>query len=134
MTFPLQQGVVVGSSKITKAPLSSIYPFTHTLGTCGLIVSSFALFTVYPNCIMRRHPIPLQVISHEIAGGRSERTQEPSKNGGLKLNHLYMKQGPPLHPIFRALACSLHHHSAAQGHIHIIPSSHTPVPSVPVLD
>ena len=37
--------------------------------------------------------------SHQNAGGRSERTQEPSKNGRGDLDHLRNHQGPPLFPL-----------------------------------
>ena len=52
---------------------------------------------------------------------RSERTQEPSKNGCVKLNHPHMHQGSPLLAICYASSRSLHlHPSPAQCHIHIV--------------
>ena len=42
---------------------SNIHPLAHILDICALIFSSCALFTVYPNRIMKRHPTPLQVIT-----------------------------------------------------------------------
>ena len=112
------------SSQITFAQLSNIHPSAHLLGTCSLIdISICAIFEVYPNRIIQRHPIPLQVRSHQSAGGRSKRTQEPSKDGSVKLNNLHMQQGSSLLPIFSTEFRSLHsHHCAAHGYLHTIHS------------
>ena len=65
---------------------------------------------------MYRHPTPLQVLRHQNAGGRSERTQELNINGRMKLNYLHTYQGSSLLPICRALSRSLPSHpSAAHG-------------------
>ena len=69
------------SSHIKHAQRSNIHPVEHKLGTCSSIFSSFTVFTVYPNRLMYRDSTSLQVISCQSAGGRSERTQESSKNG-----------------------------------------------------
>ena len=45
---------------------------------------------------MKRHPVPVQVTRHHNAGGRLERTQEPSKNGRVELGHPQTGQGSPL--------------------------------------
>ena len=58
-------------------------------------INSCAIFTIYPNCIMKWHPTPFKVITHQSAGGRSNRTQKPSKNACVKLNHLHMHKGSP---------------------------------------
>ena len=70
---PLRRGSNVKSDyarTIVKHTLLS--PYTSHL---RLVFGSFALFTAYPNCIMLRYPTPLQVIIHQIAGGRSEIAQ-----------------------------------------------------------
>ena len=41
----------------------SIHPIDHIPDICPLIFSSFTLFTVYPNSIMKQHPTPLQAIT-----------------------------------------------------------------------
>ena len=56
------------SSQITHIILN-IHPLAHILEICAFIFSSCALFTVYPNRIMKRHPTPLQVITTSAREG-----------------------------------------------------------------
>ena len=90
---PPMSGIVM-SSQITDT-IINIHPFSHMLNTCALISSSCALFTVYPNSIMWRHPIPLYVITSRAREGRPKNTG-PSKYCSVKLNQLHMHQGSPL--------------------------------------
>ena len=74
MTFSLHQRGVVMSGHITPMQWPTTHSIAHIPGTCALIFSCFAIFTVYPNRIMWRHPTHLNVIIYKRAGGRSERT------------------------------------------------------------
>ena len=47
----------------------NIHPLACILDICALIFSSCAIFTVYPNRIMQRHPTPLQVITTSTREG-----------------------------------------------------------------
>ena len=51
------------SSQITHTQSSSIHTLAHILDTSALIFSSYAIFTIYPNSIMKQHHSPLQVIT-----------------------------------------------------------------------
>ena len=79
MTFFLHHGEVVMSSQITIKQSSYTHLLAHIPGTCSVIFSSCARFTVYPNRIMLRHPTPLQVIFHQGTGWRFERTRAKQK-------------------------------------------------------
>ena len=68
---------------------------------------------------MASHPLP--VISHQSEGGKSERTQQPSKNGNVKHNHLHVHQNSPLLPFV--------HWRAASTVIHLFPKG-TVTPSI----
>ena len=96
---------------IQYTPLS---PYTRQL---RLGYQQLRPFTLHPNRVMVRHPTLFQVMSLHSAEVRSERTQEPSKNGPVKRNHLPVHQSSPILSIFNAISRSLHRHtSAAQGH------------------
>ena len=88
MTFSLNQGVVVLSSQITHSKLSNIHPLVHMLGTCALPT----FYSSLPQTHHERHPTPLQVIRHQSAEGRSERTKEPNENGWRYLNEFSHSQ------------------------------------------
>ena len=62
------QGGVVMSSQLMLT-IINIHPLAHILNNCALIFSSCALFTVYPNSIMKLHHIPLQVITKRAREG-----------------------------------------------------------------
>ena len=81
------------SSPIT--PTQSSNTLAHIPGTFALISCSCPIFTVYPNRIIKRHPIPYQVIIHHSAGGQSARTQGETKIAVL--NSIYISPGlsPP---------------------------------------
>ena len=72
---------VVSVSSVRVSPVANI------LDTWALIFSSCALFTVYPNRIMQRHPSPLQVIT--------TRAQE----GGPKEHSAKQKWTPEMHSV-----------------------------------
>ena len=73
MTFSLHQGRVIMSSQITHTQSSNMQPLAHTLDTRLFVFSSCALFTVYLNRIMYRHPTHLQMItSRAREGGPNE--------------------------------------------------------------
>ena len=110
--------IIVRSSHITHAQFSNIHFLAHILRTCALIPAVGPFLQFIPTASWAPRTL---VVSHQSAGGRSERTHEPSKNSRVKLNHLHMHQGSPLVPNSRTLSRSLHRHpSAAQGHLHTI--------------
>ena len=102
MTFSLHHGGVVMSSPITVGQSSTVHPLAHILGSCAFtsIVALFLQFIPTPSC----NDIPplSRCVRPQSAGGRSEGTQEPRKNGRVKLNHLHMHKGSPLASISRA--------------------------------
>ena len=59
----------VKSDKAQSCPIFTTSPISRHL---RIDISSCALFTIYPNCIMWRHPTPLKVISHQSAEGQFE--------------------------------------------------------------
>ena len=98
---------------------------THTQSsnihsTIALMFSICALFTFYPNRIIKRHPTPFHVITTRAReGGPKEHWAK--QNGRVKLIQLHMHQGSPLFPIFCTLLRSIHcHFSVAKGHLHTI--------------
>ena len=68
------------SSQITHTHTHTIikmHPLAHILDTWALIISSSALFTVYLDRIMQRHPSPLQVITTRARrGGRKNSVKQ----------------------------------------------------------
>ena len=102
------------SSPVTHGQSLSYTPYlAHILGSCAFIsvVSPFVQFIQIPSC--NGIPPLSWCISPLSTGGRSEGTQEPRKNGHVKLNHLHMHQDYPLVPIFRTSSCGLHSHPSA---------------------
>ena len=75
----LSPSIVTSSRLFTYIQPSNLYPLAHILRIGSLIFSSCTLFTVYPNCIMKRHPTPLWVMIHQSVGGWSKTTQGQAK-------------------------------------------------------
>ena len=71
MTFSFYKGEVVKSDN-THITIN-IHPLAHILDILRLGIQQLRPFTVYPNHIMKRHPIPLQVITTRT------RNDEPNK-------------------------------------------------------
>ena len=76
------------SSLITPTVIN-IQPLAHILDACSFILSSRALFTVYPNGIIQPHRTPLLVIttSPREGGQKEHRAQQ---KGCVKLIQLHM--------------------------------------------
>ena len=73
MTFSTpRRGSHVKSDNTHTHTVIKIHPLAHILDTGGLIFSSCALFTVYPNGIMKRHPSLLQVITTRVWEGQAK--------------------------------------------------------------
>ena len=84
------------SSEIKLSQSSNTHPSAHAPGTCTLIFSSCACFTVYPQLhhVTASHPSPCDNPSQR---GRAFRKNEaPSKNGRIQLNYLHKHHGSPL--------------------------------------
>ena len=64
---PPKRGSII--NQITHTQPSKIHPLANILDTCSLIISSCAIFAVYLNRIMYRHPTPLQVITARVQEG-----------------------------------------------------------------
>ena len=108
MTFSLRQGGVVMSIQIMPIQSSKIHPLAYIPGSCALIFSASALFTVYPNHFMLWHPTSfLVIIPRAREGGMKERrtkqkwprsTQSSTYAPGLStpsyLSHI-VEQRPP---------------------------------------
>ena len=96
-----------------------IHPLAHTLGTCALIFNSCALFTVYPNRIMWRHPTLLQVITAKSreSGPKDHRTKQKLPRETHSVTHI-----PGLSTLSAiSLSRSLHRHSSvSQDNLHTI--------------
>ena len=77
MTFSIQpKGSRVKSDNTHTHTVINIHHLAHTHDISVLIFSSCALFAVYPNRIMQRHPTPLQVITTRAReGGPKEHRQ-----------------------------------------------------------
>ena len=71
MTFSLHQGGVVMSSKIHKRTIINIQTLAHILDTWALILSSCAIFTVYPT--------PLQLIATRTREGSAKEHRDKQK-------------------------------------------------------
>ena len=99
MTFYLHQRRVVMSSPITHAQSPTMHPLVQILGCCAFtsVVGPFSQFIPTPSC--NGIPPLSRCISPQSTGRQSEGTQEPSKNGRVKLNNLHVHQGSPLVPI-----------------------------------
>ena len=147
MTFSLHKGGVVMSSQIIHKHSIKIHPFAHILDSWALIFSSCALFTVYPNRIMWRHPSPLHVIttrarwlSHGAEGGPKEHRAKqrwPSETHsvtyvpGLSTPSGFSRivaQPPP--PFLCCLRPSSHHPSSLTS-VYLVPVPHWLQPSTP---
>ena len=70
---PLRKGNHVKSDN--SHTIINIDPLAHTLDNCALILSSCAIFTVYPNHLTKRHSPPSPGDNHQSVGGRSVRTK-----------------------------------------------------------
>ena len=93
--------------RINQAQSANVHPLAHILGTCVLI-SVVVLVLQFTQTASRNGILtPLHVISHQSTGGRSGRTQEPSKNGRVKFNHIHMHRCSPLLNIFRAASAAI---------------------------
>ena len=71
------------SSQITVTQSSNTQTLAQIPGTYILIFSSCAPFPVYPNCIMKLYPTPLQVIIHQSLGRVAKRIQGEVKMAAL---------------------------------------------------
>ena len=77
MTFSLHQLGVVMSSQITHTIINT-HPLAHILDICSLIFSSCAIISLsQPHHVTASHPSPGD--NQQGTGGRSERTQGPTK-------------------------------------------------------
>ena len=92
-----------------------IHPLTHILDTCALIFSSCALFTVYPNSIMQRHPTLLQVITTRAREGGPKGHRAQQKCPDETYSVIYV-------PGLSTLSC-LSHCRAASTVISILPNA-----------
>ena len=131
MTFSIHQEEVVMSSQIMLTRLSNTHPLAHISGTCALIFSSYAPFTVYSNRIMKRHPTPIQVIIHQSAreGGPKERTALRSSTYAPRLStpsHIscIVAQPPTVIPQLFKAAEGWHHPSSLTSVYQYPPSTH----------
>ena len=132
MTFSLHQGEVVMSSQITHTKSSNIHPLAYIRDTSALIFSSCALFTVYPNRIMYRHPTPLQVITTGAREGgpkeHSSKQRWPREThsvtfvpGLSTLSYLIVAQPPPS---FLSCPRKPSHHLSSPNSVYIVPVLH----------
>ena len=79
MTISLHQGGLVMSSQITHTESKNLYSLALILDPCALIFSSCALFTVYPNRIIKLDPISLLVITTSAWEGCSKELRANQK-------------------------------------------------------
>ena len=128
MSFTFHQGGVVISNQNKHSQLPNTRPLAYTPSTCAstAVVAPFSQFC--PNRIMQRHPTPVHVLSHQSAGGRSEKTQEPYKYDRVVQGHLHVHQGSPFLPIFRPLSRCFHPHLTDAHPFNLSRSIHT-IPS-----
>ena len=89
MTFTLHHGGIVMSSQITITQSSNTHPLAHIQGTCALISSSCAIFTVYqkPHQVTASHP---SLGDNPPERGRAVRKNagKPCENGLATLNSI----------------------------------------------
>ena len=141
MTFSIHQGGVVMSSQITHTQSSNIHPLAHILDICALVFSSWALFTVYPNRNMKRHPTPLQVITRTAQEGgpkehRAKQKWPPETHSvtyapGLStFSDLSRIDAQPL-PSFLCCPRPPSHHPSSLTSVSLVPALHLLPPSTP---
>ena len=119
----------------------NIHPLAYILDICALIFNSCAIFTVYPNRIMQRHPTHLHVISTRAReGGPKEhrakqkwqrKTHSVTYVPGLStLSDLSrIASQPP--PSFLCYQRPISHHPSSLTSISHVPALHLLPPSTP---